>query len=98
MGIFDIFKKPAKQAKNKTEVTIMEKQEKEYAEEDMRNIVKGINPAQDVLKELQYMQEHPCSCGGQYQRIQGGSAFPKFVYSLCKCEKCGEKKMFTFHF
>ena len=86
--VIERYEKDSRQEKNKAA----------SEEEHVQNIVKGADPVQDAFKERQYMAEHPCNCGGSWQRVQGGSAFPKFVYSLCKCGKCGNQKRFTFYF
>lgn len=66
--------------------------------EEVRNIGMSGNALNDVLLERQYMSEHPCSCGGNWTRESGGSAYPKFVYSHCRCEKCQSEKQFIFYF
>jgi tetratricopeptide (TPR) repeat protein len=56
----------------------------------------GTDAMAAVLRERLYMAEHPCECGGQWQRVRGGSAFP-VVYSECVCTQCGAEKRFEFH-
>jgi hypothetical protein len=66
--------------------------------EEVRNIGLNNDSFHCVLLERKYMFEHPCNCGGTWERVGGGSAFPRFVYSDCKCPNCGAEKQFVFYF
>jgi len=68
------------------------------AVEKVTNIGLSADALTDVLLEVKYMNEHPCNCGGQWERMGGGSAFPQYVYSDCKCRNCGSEKQFIFYF
>lgn len=62
-----------------------------------RALIRGIgkDAMLAALIERQYMGGHPCKCGGEWERIGGGSAYPN-VYSNCICNLCGAEKRFEF--